>query len=623
MPADRDASGVLDRRSLILGRILLIVLTTWALATIVPGFYRVAQPLASFGLSVDNDGRVIDNVAPFRSALESPAAKAGVVSGDRVDLSAMRCLPPTAPACDDTLMLFGGLGGLHYALPGSRLNVSLLPRDDIPGRTLAIEAARPQWDGLESLVLLADTVVGIAVVLTAAALVWRRPSAMTWGFFLFVIWFNPGQSYAYYALITQWPPAVLAQQIAEAAAQAAAMVGLIVFALRFPHNSTERSWRAVEQALPAIAAGVLALHLLTFGNVFGFGTEALTRASYYAGFALNALVLLILVRRRRLLTPEDDQRMRWVIAGCAIGLPAFIIAELAQSAGLFHEVWGSPPQTIIGLFYLLYGVLAWFVSEAIRRPRVISVTVPLRHGTVMTLLTLLIAVPIFYLHEWLGHHKDTVPLPEWAWPLAAGPLLVLVMHQLHEGAVHAADYLFSRRYHRAQHCLKQTGAALRCAQSADEIDRHLVEGPRDALRLASGAVFRRVDGAFRRCASAAGWQEADAKVLNAAEERAVFDSTASGGPLRLARGDWERGGLPAGVARPCLAVPVRGGSGSPLAVAVYGAHQLGSDLDADERLMLGSLADRAGAAYERVEIEALRREVAELRARLATAGAAP
>ncbi|WP_148210630.1 hypothetical protein [Beijerinckia indica] len=589
MPTDRNVVAVSDEPSLVFQRMLLVVLTAWALANIMPGFYRVVQPLASFGLSIDNDGLVIDNVTPFQSELESPSAKAGVVRGDRVDLRAMRCVPMSSTACYDILALIGGLGGLHYVLPGSRLKISFLARGDMPARTLTIDAARPPWNGLESLVLLADTLVGVAVVLTASVLVWQRPIAMTWGFFLFVIWFNPGQSYTFYALITAWPLAVLVQEVAEATAQTAALIGLIVFALRFPHNSMEPGWRPLERALPAIAAGFFALNLLTFANVFGFGTETLTRISYYVSFALNALVLLILIRRRRLLSPQDDQRMLWVIAGCAIGLPAFIIAELAQSAGLFQDVFGisEPPQIIIGLLYLLYGVLAWFVSEAIRRPRVISVTVPLRHGTVMAVLTLLIAVPIFYLHEWLAHNKDIVPLPEWAWLLIVGPLIIFVLHQLHEGAVHAADHLFSRRYHRAQYCLKYTGDALRSAQSADEIDRYLIAGPCELLSLASGAVFRRFDGAFRRCASTAGWQDADVKELD--------------------------------VERPSLAVPVRGGSGASLAIALYGPHQVGTDLDADECTMLGSLADCAGAAYERVEIEALRHEVAELRSRLAAA----
>jgi len=76
-------------------------LTLWALAMIVPGLQRVIDSLSSFGLSVDNDGIVTGVLAPFHYAADSPAAAAGIVPGDRVDLKAMRCIPPpllNAPA---------------------------------------------------------------------------------------------------------------------------------------------------------------------------------------------------------------------------------------------------------------------------------------------------------------------------------------------------------------------------------------------------------------------------------------------------------------------------------------------------------------------------------------------
>ena len=116
-------------------------------------------------------------------------------------------------------------------------------------------------------------------MLTAFQLTWRRPCAMTWGFFLFAIWFNPGQTYAFYALITPWPYAILAEEVVEAAAQAAGYVGLVVFALRFPHDVIEPDWRLVQRALPAVAAGMFLLHLITFANAFGFPTETLTRVA--------------------------------------------------------------------------------------------------------------------------------------------------------------------------------------------------------------------------------------------------------------------------------------------------------------------------------------------------------
>lgn len=601
------------------GRALLVVLALWGLAMIVPDLYRVFDPLASFGLSVDNDGLVTDVREPFASEAQSPAGAAGIVSGDRVDLQAMRCVPLDADACDDIIILLGGLAGLHYVLPGTQLDLAQLPRDGTDARALTLAAERPTWDALDSFVLLAANLVGIAVVLSAAWLVWRRPGAMTWGFFCYALWINPGQTYTYYALITSWPLAIFAQELAEAVAQAAAYVGLLVFALRFPHDTTEPFWRPVERALPLLMAALVCLNLASFANAFGYPTETITRWTFYVGIALDAAVLVILLQRRRMLAPADEQRMRWVIAGCAIGLPAFFIAELAQSAGLFDDFWGGvdPPQAFLGLLFLVSGVLSYFVFEAVRHPRVISVSIPLRHGTVMAALTIVTAIPVFFAHEWLGEHMDHMPMPKAVLVLVVGPLIVLALSQVHERAVHLAGHAFSRRYHRAQHCLEHTGVALRQARSPGEVDHHLVHGPHQILGLASGAVFRREFGDLRRQGSGAGWGETSLAVLDPAADGAVLRAARASAPVRLTQEDWDRPGVPEGPAHPCVAVAIRDVVGEPLAVALYGPHRAGNDLDHDEHAMLGRLADQAGAAYERVEIEALRRELGELRAQLA------
>ena len=77
MAAEPAAVGPGSSRGVV-GRVLLVALTVWALALIIPGFYRVVDPLASFGLAVDNDGVVIDTHAPFAGEAESPAARAGI-----------------------------------------------------------------------------------------------------------------------------------------------------------------------------------------------------------------------------------------------------------------------------------------------------------------------------------------------------------------------------------------------------------------------------------------------------------------------------------------------------------------------------------------------------------------
>src|SRR4029079_3273877 len=132
----------------------------------------------------------------------------------------------------------------------------------------------------------------------------------------------------------------------------------------------------------------------------------------------------ILLLRRQTLSPKDNQRLRWVIWGCLIGLPAFVIADLSQYTTVGAMLWGaSPPEALIGLLYLVNGILCLFVFEAIRRPRVVSVSIPLRR---VTILGLILSVPILLLHHEVESLQRHLALPSWAW-LALGAFAVFLI----------------------------------------------------------------------------------------------------------------------------------------------------------------------------------------------------
>jgi hypothetical protein len=620
--ADQPAAP--GRRRSPRGRVLLVLLALWALAMIAPGFYRAVVPLGAFGFTADNSGIIRDVTSPFHAAADSPAAAAGLRVGDRIDLSRMRCDVPVSGACAGLVSVLGGLGGLQYVMPGRALDLAVQPAAGGPARVVHLQAASAPLDWPSRLLLLADTLVGVLFVLNAFHLVWTRPSPMTWGFFLYAIWFNPGQAYMYYAILQAWPVAIIVQQVAEALAQGAAYAGLLIFAVRFPTDAPEPRWRRVELAAPWLGAILAAMMLLSAANLFGLPTEAVAQTAFLSGYAVNAAVILLLLLRRRDLHPQDQARMRWAIAGCAIGLPAFIFAEICQSSALLYDLWGAlPSQAVIGLLYLLQGLIAYFVGTAIRRRRVVSVAIPLRHGTIVTALALGLGVPVLYLHELAAEYQESLHLPEWIWPLVVGPVVLIVGQRLHEIGVDLVDHAFNRRFHRARERLAHAAQAMLEAREHGAIDRLLVEEPVRALRLSSAAVFRWTDGELRRAAPAIGWPREGLHALRSDLDAPVLRSLASGVPERLPRGGWRRPGLPGDDEVPCLAVPVAGGAREGVAVALFGPHVTGSDIDADERGMLRELAARAALAYDRVETELLRAEVRALRAQLATRSSAP
>jgi hypothetical protein len=164
------------------GRFLLVLLTLWGLAMIVPDVVRVARPLYSIGLFANGDGRIADVTEPFPSQAASPAWRAGIRVGDRLDLEAMRCRLDRLEECRNSI---AALGGVEYLLPGQTVTLDFVATDAGPARQVVVTAARPPSNFLVRTVNFLCQIAGILVVLGAAWLVWTRPSAMSWGFFLY------------------------------------------------------------------------------------------------------------------------------------------------------------------------------------------------------------------------------------------------------------------------------------------------------------------------------------------------------------------------------------------------------------------------------------------------------
>ncbi|MGH7058383.1 MAG: hypothetical protein ACREFZ_11030, partial [Acetobacteraceae bacterium] len=403
-------------------------------------------------------------------------------------------------------------------------------------------------------------------------------------------------NFTFYAFLQPWPLAILVQEAAEALAQGAGFAGLFTLALRFPGNRLEERWRRLDSLLPVLGVVFAALALATYASAFGVGTETITRATLLFGFVINAAILAVLAIRRRSLRPLDEQRMRWVIAGAALGLPALILGKIAQSSGLLVDVWGgSASEVMIGLLYLVNGVLAYFVAAAVRRRRVVALAIPLRRGTIVILLTLAFGIPIVYAHERLAMYHEGFHLPEWTWLFIIGPIVVVALHRLQEIVIQLVEHVFDRGYYETKRRLDEAAQAMLNAGSQTEVDRMLVEKSVAALGLSSGALFRRDNGGARMSEHAIGWDRARAAELLLEEEGPVLRGLAAGRPLGLPRTERDRPGLPRGVAAPCLAVPLAAHVGEADAVALFGAHRRGTDISADESEMLHELAVRVAA----------------------------
>jgi hypothetical protein len=247
----------------------------------------------------------------------------------------------------------------------------------------------------------------------------------------------------------------------------------------------------------------------------------------------------------------------------------------------------------------------------------VSISIPLRHGTMLVALTLAMGVPFFQLDEKLSHIEESFELPSWIWPLVAAPVLLLLLNRLHEIAVELMDRAFNRHFHAARRQIEKANAAIAHAETLVEIDSLLIETMVRALCLSSGAVFRNEAGVFRRTRETKGWNASMKKELHPESDGIALGSLEIGAPVRVDQSDWDPHGLPGGLEAPCLSVPVQSGIPEATAVALFGPHETGNDINVDEREMMDRFALRAAAVYERVITSLLRQEVAQLKAQLA------
>jgi len=595
----------------LVGRIVLALLTVYALAMIAPEMLRIVSPLGSFGLEMDGDGLIYGVRGPFDNEEDSPAWRGGLRVGDRLDLPAMRCAPIDSDACASLLSLWGGV---TYVMPGREARFIVAPAPGRAGREIRLIAEQRPANRLLDAVVILDTIAGILVVLGAAWLVWTRAGPMTWGFFVYVIQFNPGQAFQFWAWLQLWPRALLIQNVIFLVMQAAGYTGLLVFALRAPVERVEGRWRQIERALPALAVVFLMVALASMGTVFGYSAEIWARGLLFVGFAVSAGALAILVGRRRDLSPRDYQRIRWVIWGCLIGLPAYLVAQLSQQTSAFDALLGGgqTPEEAAGVLFLVNGILCLFVVEAVRRQTVVNVWIPLRRATVFGLL---LSAPVLFLHKQIEEIDHYIHMPDWAWVVIASGLVYLIARG-HELTTELVDRLFDREFIRAERHLGAVADTIQNSDNLDEIERLLVLEPLRALRLASAALFREQDGVFSRCLSA-GWDanHADTLTSNHPLLSARFDKTPytpdAVDPTHVCRAE-----LPNDLERPVLVVPV-GNARRCWALVLYGGHEIGTDLDSGERRVLGSLARDAEIAYAQVESDTLRRRIAALEKELA------
>ncbi|HEY5425815.1 MAG TPA: GAF domain-containing protein [Candidatus Tumulicola sp.] len=571
-------------------RIAVVVLIgLFELAGFVTVLISYERPAAEYGFNLGPDGVTIIAVEPGL-----PAAKAGVVPGDRIVY--------------ESLSVGGRLNAVlnEWVDPGTTLQLPVIHQGI--ARTVALTPVELPW--LYGMADLSYAFAGLALGAVSLALVLLRPSRMTWGF----------------ALIA--PPLLLPEilmrraqhgpqsfglgfEIAVALIYALQAAGTMIFASRFPADDPRGLNRLIDRL--AVPAGIAAAAVYIYVDCSIWLAPSAPPAwilfaqDYVVPGFPNLAALIALISTY--FTSLGNVRSR-----LAPTLAAFVLLVVTTTVADFGAVQTSNADQVLFLYFAFAFsavLLALAVAYGVIRHRVIDVNFIVGRTLVYTVLTVF-AVSIFTLIEYLfGKLLERGGLAT-VLEIVAAVIIGLSLNALHGRLDKFIDVVLFRRRHAAEARLERAAATLPHATSRDLVDEMLVAEPTDALDLASAAVFVFDESRERYVRSAAeGWRAHDAAEL-AADDHLVVRLRAEREPVDISDLRWPRADLPAGTQQPLYAVPIAIGNRVE-AIALYGGHSGGEDLDPDERRSLRGLAGGAALAYDHLLAQSLRRSLEKLR----------
>lgn len=564
------------------------LLVAWVLGTSVANLGFLREPPGTLGMRIDYDGRVKGVDAGL------PAGQAGLHPGDRIDLRLTdgQARSLVVPAKANIAV------GTTVKLWVDR------PTGPTPLTLTAIPLPSP---GTFQVALVMRRLAALVFVVVGAALVLLRPSPLTWGFFLFCVGLNPQ---AFYVTLSRYPSALsnLVVTMADDVLISAAVVGLLVFSMWFGHESIAGWRRAVERSAPSlfVFCAVVTAYPDYANLALGLPAGPIQTLSLGLRGAILALAIYGLLDTYVRGPLEARQRIVWVAAGLVLGVVGTFTADVLVFSNAPFALSDEAESALL----LLSAILPIAVAYAVVRHRVIDVRFVINRAVAYGSLTAIIVLCFSALHWLLGEVLRATRLATAA-EIALAIALSYWLAMMNRSIESVTERIFFRRRHEAEARLNRVALALPQASSLEAVDQLTQSEPLDALALASSAIFRREDGStsYVRTASA-GWDPGSARTLDADDAlvRAAFVKRA---PLRVIDVEWNRHDLPSGPARPVLAVPLIA-HGDVSALALFGAHSSGEDLDPDEVRAIAGLAQGACAGYEHATVDLLRKENARL-----------
>jgi len=540
-----------------------------AIALNVAATVQLFTPPSTFGYRiVYTDGNRVVGVDRGTSA-----DRAGIRAGDRLDFSRSS--------------LHDRIVGLEYQPPvaGERTTFDVSKRPSIGLRMTTLvaapltaeEAQHATFSPLASFLRL----TGFAYIVIALLILLRRPNRMTWGLFLYLV---SATNVTLFRFPVWFVPIA---QLASDLLTVAGPIGLAIFAARFPDDNPT-GWRVWIDRL-AIPVGALFVipNLAWDATALFFGGSPepwMSLGSVAGALALIAIAGVTLVVAYFAEPRVQRQRFVWVMAG--------VLFTLLSYASDWARYWATtyPLATSDALVWLavaLYAIAPFAIAYAVVRQRVFDISFVISRTLIYTILTGCIFA-VFAFVEWLAARVIE----------QSGVTVVLValtaigiafsLEAAHARIEAFVEGLLFRRRHLAERHIASVAAGLPFAENGGIVDEALVREPVEAYALTTSALFKR---------DTAGDYLRNDEPLDAAISLRLLGTRRS---IRLNNGD------------AVLAVPVFARSHLE-AVALYGPHANGEDIDPDEVASIEAMCAAAGTAYDHLDALRVEREIARWR----------
>lgn len=548
-----------------LGRIIVVVsISAWSVATLAPRLSCIGHACPQTGFNFTFDG-VITYVD--RGTF---ADRAGIAAGDRI-------LPPLPRGL---LRDPPGVLAFNLQTPHGVRRVVLAPQPTMMTRG-------------EKLRLLAVVASYLIYVLVGSAVLLLRPSAMTWAFYLYCILRRYGDLYFY------WPGSdafFWFNTLAYGALGGATCALVAIFALRFPRNEAA-GWRRVVQWLAIALAGLFSLGWLDFFIRFdflGLPSQSLVSALVMATSLVYVGAAVIFLSTLFSSRGDERQRLQWILV-----FPVVLLLRVAVI-----NVPSSVPDWIVDGLIALAVLVPLSVAYAVIRKRVFDVQFVVSRALVYGTLTSLVA-GTFLLIDWFMSRQFAQTRFTLSAEIGFALVLGSSLNALHGSVDRFVDSAFFRQRHFAERRLQKAAVAVARAENVGAVDQFVVHEPVQALGLTSAALFRKNEHAIFVRRLEIGWSAADV-VEFGANDPLVLHLLTENEPVRLSEITWASDAPR--LANSVLVAPVLLRD-QIVAIAFYGPHTTGADIDPDEQKAMMPLLERAGAAYDHIDANALRAKV--------------